>query len=232
MTETWPQVSPIPRPITPAGLLPLMPRPPLLTPRELWPHLHIPNLDEINLERVIYSVGDIILKDRGRAEQVLSIPSFSHWIASPRSAKLLVHRDFDCTAAADRPMSRFSVLCAAVIKALWMPSTIGWIISLVFFCGCHLAYDQYRGSGVMIRSLITHLLRQSPAESIEADPGVLARDLGCAGEAQLCGLFAYLVRQLPPRMTVFCLIDGIHADESELFLDGMETVVLELLGLV
>lgn len=205
-----------------------MPRPSLWTPRELWSHLCIPNLDEMDLERALCSAGDIILEDRGRAEQVLSTPDFGRWISSPGAAKLLVHGEFDSTGAADRPVSPFSVLCATMVKSLRLRAAV----SLVFFCGCHLAYDEHRGSRAMIRSLLAQLLRQFPATHVEADPRVGVPELGRASEAQLCGLFARLVRQLPPGTPVFCLIDGINAYESELFLDGMDTVVLALLGLV
>ncbi|RYP66421.1 hypothetical protein DL771_007830 [Monosporascus sp. 5C6A] len=231
--KNWPARSPIPsRPTTPVGFLLADSVPPPWTPRELWSHLHIPNLDETDLQRVLRSAGETILEDRGRAEQVVATPHFRAWIVSPGSAKLLVHGDFDGTAAANRPVSPFSVLCATLVKALRLSSSGGTTISLVFFCGCHLAYDEYRGGRGMIRSLVAQLLRQFPVGTIEPDSGVAMEEVERGNVAQLCRLFVYLVRQLPARTTAFCLIDGINEYESEEYLHGMDAVVMALLGLV
>lgn len=190
---------------------------------------------------MLRNAGETLPEERGRAEQVLTTPLFRAWMVGPGSAKLLVHGDFDSDTAASRPVSPFSVLCATVVKALRLPSPsssaagggTGKFVSLVFFCGCHFAYDdEYRGGGAMIRSLVAQLLRQFPADSIEPDPGVAMQEVERGDVAQLCRLFVYLVRRLPARMTVFCLIDSINEYESEEYLHGMDAVVLELLGLV
>ncbi|KAI0457387.1 hypothetical protein F5B21DRAFT_93390 [Xylaria acuta] len=232
--RNWLPASPIlSRPTTPAGLLlPTHSGPLPWTPRELWSRLHIPNFDETDLQYILHNVGEIILEDRGRAEQVLATPHFHTWIVSPSSTKLLVHGDFADTAAAGRPVSPFSVLCATLVKALRLSVAEGKVISLVFFCGCHLADNEYSGGGAMIRSLLSQLLRQFPAASIESDPGVLIQDVERGDLTQLCRLFVYLVRRLPARMTVFCLIDGIDKYESEEYLHTMDEVVLALLWLV
>ncbi|KAI1748401.1 hypothetical protein F4782DRAFT_534505 [Xylaria castorea] len=232
--RNWPPGPLIPsRPTTPAGLiLPMHSGPPPWTPRELWSRLHIPNFDETDLQHILHNAGDTILEDRDRAEQVLATQHFRAWIVSPNSAKLLVHGDFADTAAANRPVSPFSVLCATVVKALRLSVAEGKVISLVFFCGCHLANGEYSGGGAMMRSLIAQLLRQFPAVSIESDPGVVIQEVERGDLKQLCALFVYLVRRLPARMTVFCLIDGINECESEEYLHSMDAVVLALLFLV
>ncbi|KAI1737675.1 hypothetical protein F4680DRAFT_427593 [Xylaria scruposa] len=230
--RNWPPGAPTPsRPTTPVGLmLPIYSTPPPWTPRELWMRLHIPNFDETDLQHILHNAGETMLEDRDRAEQVLSTQHFRAWIVSPGSAKLLVHGDFADTAAA-RSVSPFSVLCATVVKALRLSVAEGKTISLIFFCGRHLANDEYNGGGAMIRSLIAQLLRQFPAASIESDPGVVMQEVERGDVTQLCALFVYLVRRLPERMTVFCLIDGINQYENEQFLHTMDEVVLALLGL-
>ncbi|KAI0468397.1 hypothetical protein F4859DRAFT_490319 [Xylaria cf. heliscus] len=225
--------SPFPsRPTTPAGLL--LPRyfgPPPWTPYDLLSRLYIPDLDEADIQHILRNAGETILEDRGRAEQVLATPHFRAWIMSPGPSKLLVHGDFADSAAANRPLSPFSVLCATVVKALRLSGAEGKTISLVFFCGCHLVDNEYSGGGVMIQSLIAQLLRHFPAANIESDPGVSMQDIERGDVTLLCRLFAYLVRRLPARMTVFCLIDGINEYESEEYLHTMDEVILALLGL-
>ncbi|KAJ2989594.1 hypothetical protein NUW58_g3394 [Xylaria curta] len=225
--------SPLPsRPITPSSRLLADQGYSPWTPGELWSHLRTPDLDDDDLQRILHNVGEIILEDRGRAEQVISTPHFHDWATSPSSTKLLVHGDFDSTAAANRGMSPFSMLCAIMVKALRLSLAEGEIISLVFFCGCHLVDDVYRGGRAMIRSLLAQLLRQFPAGSIEPDSGLVMQEVERGDISQLCRLFVYLVRQLPPRMTVFCLIDGIGEYESEEYLHGMDLVVMTILELV
>ncbi|KAJ8125353.1 hypothetical protein O1611_g8286 [Lasiodiplodia mahajangana] len=220
------------RPATPAHFLIADYGPPPWAVRELWSLLRIPHIDEIDLERVLRNVGEVISEDRGRAEQALSAPQFRSWITNPGSAKLLVHGDFDNTAAASQPVSPFSVLCATMVKALRLRVAEGRSVSLVFFCGCHLAYDQHRGGAAMIRSLIVQLLRHFPETTIQPGPAELLHGVERGDMGQLCGLFLYLIRLLPPHMTVFCFIDGINEYESEEYVHEMDEVVLALLGLV
>ncbi|KAI1130784.1 hypothetical protein F5Y10DRAFT_234803 [Nemania abortiva] len=231
--RNWPPGTPISsRPATPAHLLMPDYGPPPWVPRELWPLLHIPHLDEIDLQYVLRNVGELILEDRGRAEQALSAPEFRSWIASPRSSKLLVHGDFDNTTAASRNVSPFSVLCATMVKGLRVSAAERNAISLVFFCGLHIARDEYRGGGAMIRSLIAQLLRQFPAASIQPDPRVVMQEVERGNIKQLCMLFLHLVRQLPAAMTVFCFIDGINEYESEEYLHTIDEVIFALIELV
>ncbi|KAI0872212.1 hypothetical protein GGS24DRAFT_468408 [Hypoxylon argillaceum] len=231
--KNWPPGLPIPsRPTTPAGLLTASPAPSVWTTSELWSHLHIPHLDELDLQRVLQNAGEAILEDRGRAEQVIATPDFRAWIGNPNSTKLLVHGDFDSTAAANRSITPFSVLCATMVKAMRLTVAEGKVISLGFFCGCHLAHDEHRGGAAMIRSLSAQLLRQFPVASIESDPRVVMQEVERGNIKELCKLFVHLVRRLPPGKTVFCLIDGINEYESEEYVHGMDDVIMMLLDLV
>jgi hypothetical protein len=204
------------------------------TPRHLWTLLRIPHLDERDTQHVLSpaAAGALLHEDRGRAEQVLSAPLFRAWLGAAASARLLVHGDFDVVDGGGvRGVSPLSVLCATVVRALRLKGEgSGRVISLVFFCGCHLVCDEFWGGEVMIRSLLAQLLRQFPAAEIEPDPRVVAVEE--AGTEELCGLFVHVVRQLPAATTVYCVIDGINEYEREEYLHGMEVVVTALLGLV
>ncbi|KAI0150561.1 hypothetical protein GGR57DRAFT_504220 [Xylariaceae sp. FL1272] len=113
--KNWPPRSHIPsRPTSPMILPVTNTRP--WTPHEIWHHLHISNLDELDIPFTLRRVGDFIHEDRGRAQQVIATPHFRTWITSCVSAKLLVHGDFQDSAAAGRPLSPFSVLTIQLIR--------------------------------------------------------------------------------------------------------------------
>ncbi|GAB1317962.1 hypothetical protein MFIFM68171_08172 [Madurella fahalii] len=198
-------------------LLPAASGPPPSTPASSGPRYTSSISTKFDLQRVLRSAGETILKDRGRAEQVVATPLFRTWLASPDSARLLVHGNFDSTDAGSRPVSPFPVLCAEVVKALRLsssPSGPAWTATT---------------AEAMVRSLIAQLLRQFPAGIIEPDPGVTMADVEREDITLLCRLFAYLVQQLPASTTVFCLIGGINVYESEEYLHGIDAVVLALL---
>ncbi|KAK7423573.1 hypothetical protein QQX98_001031 [Neonectria punicea] len=106
------------------------------------------------------------------------------------------------------------------------------IVSLVFFCGCHLLRDECHGGAAMILSLVAQLLQQVPSHIVPLDPGMPLDAIGSGDIQHLCRLFVHLMRQLPPGMTVFCLIDGIDVYEREEYFQGMAEVVRFLLALV
>jgi hypothetical protein len=195
------------------------------TPRDLWLRLRIPNVDEIDLQKALNSASDIIFSDRGRAKQVIQTRHLRDWMLSSSSGKLLIHGDFDDMGKT----SPLSILIATVSQGF---RTAPGVLSLVFFCGYHLWKDEHHGGSAMIRSLLAQLLIQFPFSNINPPADALPHDIENASIDQLCKLFTYLVRQLPPRTTVFCLIDGINEYEREGYIHGMDEVVFSLLGLV
>jgi hypothetical protein len=195
------------------------------TPRDLWLRLQIPNIDESDLQKALNSASDIIFSDRGRAQQVIQTRHFRDWMLSLTSAKLLIHGDFDDMGKT----SPLSIFIATVSQGF---RTAPGVLSLVFFCSYHLWRDEHHGGSAMIRSLLAQLLRQFPFSNINPPADVLPYDGETASIDQLCKLFTYLVRQLPPRTTIFCLIDGINEYEREEYIHGMDEVVFSLMGLV
>ncbi|UZP36825.1 hypothetical protein NXS19_004641 [Fusarium pseudograminearum] len=91
--RNWPpySLSP-PRPLTPQPVML-----PVLTPRQLWSQLSIPNLDEVDLQHILDRAEEIFQQDRGRAQQVVTTPLFRSWIDSARSTRLLIHGNFRAT---------------------------------------------------------------------------------------------------------------------------------------
>lgn len=195
------------------------------TPRDLWLRVGIPNIDEADLQKVLNRAADIDFSDRGRAQQMISTQHFRHWMLTHNSAKLLVHGDFENTSRT----SPFSILAATVTQGF--RSSPG-IINLVFFCGQHLLDEEHHGGKAMIRSLIAQLLRQYPFPAIAPPSGMSMEDIHSANIKQLCTLFTFLIQQLSPQTTIFCLIDSINEYEREEYIHGMDDVIYAMLGLV
>ncbi|XEV04590.1 hypothetical protein FSHL1_009877 [Fusarium sambucinum] len=217
--RNWPPHSPSPsRSLTPQPVTL-----PLLTPRQVWSRLSIPNIDEEDLQHIAARAEEMFQKDRGQAQQIVTTSLFRSWIDSTQSTKLLVHGNF--RSAED--VSPLSTLCTVLALAF---RQAGRFISLVFFCGRHLVWDEYYGGAVMIRSLIAQILRQFPLQYLSPD---FHRSLQNMGDVvSLCDLFQVLVSQIPSRLPIVCIIDGINRYETEEYLEDMTTVILRLVDLV
>lgn len=217
----WQTYSPVPsRPVTPQSI-----QMPELTPRELWSRLGIPNFDETDLQHMASRAEEMFHQDRGRAQQVVTTQLFRNWLGSPNSSKLLVHGDFKT--AGD--VSPFSTLCAVLAHTF---RESGRYISLVFFCGRHLAWDEHHGGVVMMRSLIAQLLRQFPAQYFQPDSQMFIQSMDLRSVESLCSLFTHLVGQIPPRTPVICIIDSVNLYETDDYLDDLASVILSLVSLV
>jgi hypothetical protein len=219
--DNWPPHSPLPS----RSITPMLIEPQLWTPRDLWVQLNIPNLDDIDIQRVLNSAADVTYSDRGRAQQTIQTRLFRNWMLSTHSAKLLVHGDFDHPAK----ISPFSILAGTVSQGFRSSARI---ISLVFFCGQHLYNDEHHGGTAMIRSLFAQLLRQFPLPTFQPLSDLHPHNIDAFDISQLHHLFVHLVHQLPSNTTVFCIIDGINEYEREEYLHGMDDVVFALMGLV
>ncbi|KAK7911809.1 hypothetical protein PG985_014290 [Apiospora marii] len=201
---------------------------------ELLSHLVTPPLDEVDLQDVLYNAGESILEHRERAEQMMATRELHDWMTSPGSYRLLVHGNFDSTDAIDRRVTPLSVLCATLARTLRVTreSSDGIRISLVFFCGLHRRNDAFNGGVAMIRSLAQQLIEYFPASTIELDPWLDLRKLEHGDLNELCGLFMCLMHRLPPRVTVFCIIDAIQEYENPVHLPEMLAVIMTLVTLV
>ena len=183
------------------------------------------DFDNIDMNYVRETEGEIVPEERATAEQVITTRHFRRWINRAGNAKLLVHGDFD----SEEDTSPLSIVCFT-ITFLFRQWTSRGIISLVFFCGRHMEW--YKGGKGMIISFLSQLMRQFPFPTIQPGFEVSGEILkGCSVE-DLCQLFESLVRQLPQSTTIFCLLDGIDRYERKGYMKGMESVVWCLLKLV
>ncbi|KAK2054093.1 hypothetical protein LY76DRAFT_597262 [Colletotrichum caudatum] len=198
----------------------------LWAPQDIWARLHIPAIDEEDLRHVAENAELMLHRDGGRAQHILRESPFRKWMSSSSSARLLVHGDFP----PPFDISPLSVVCTLLTHTF--RNLGGNFVSLVFFCGRHQIWDAHRGGSAMIRSLIDQLLRQCVLGPVRRDPNMFLEDLDRDDIRALCEVFVLLFRQLPSHMQVFCLIDGICLYETDQYLDGMDIVIMSLIGLV
>ncbi|KAK1637798.1 hypothetical protein BDP81DRAFT_347230 [Colletotrichum phormii] len=211
---------------TPSPLPQLIEEQQFWLPRDILVRLRITNIDEEDLRHVAESTELVLHEDRGRAQHILGTSQFRNWMASNHSAKLLIHGDF----RSSMDISPLSVICTLLTHTF--RGYGNGFIGLVFFCGRHMAWNQYRGGLAMVRSLIAQIIRQFHFQHVKPGPGVFLEDIESDDVSILCDIFSFLIRQLPPKMVVFCLVDGICLYETEEYLHGMDAVVLSLVRLV
>ncbi|KAK2033096.1 hypothetical protein LX32DRAFT_130447 [Colletotrichum zoysiae] len=218
--------SPSPIGRIPSSLPYIVEEEPLWVTQDIWARLCIPAIDEEDLRYVAENAESMLHRDGGRAQQLLRESSFRAWMSLSSSARLLVHGDFP----PPFDISPLSVVCTLLTHTF--RNLGGNFVSLVFFCGRHQIWDAHRGGSAMIRSLIDQLLRQCVLGPIRPDPNMSLEDLDRDDIGALCEVFILLLRQLPSHMQVFCLIDGICLYETDQYLDGMDIVIMSLIGLV
>lgn len=70
----------------------------------------------------------------------------------------------------------------------------------------------------MIRSLIAELVCQFPSYYIQPQPHISTQDIESGSTELLCKPFTSFIRQLPPRLPVIRVVDGIGHYEAEGYL--------------
>lgn len=153
---------------------------------------------------------------------------FRQWLQGYGSQHLLV--DGHCENYTTRRISPMSVFLASLIQSLLdrlsqLASFQGGPeIVLYFFCGQHIEDGPLAGPQGLIRSLTTQLILSWPQQSPPPDVGFLSSLLpGTVSGAEedlevgtVCRIFQAILRQLPPRSTVYCIIDGISYFETSI----------------
>lgn len=216
---------PIPTPLnTPATLIY-----PTWTAQTLVQLLSVTNISDSDLQEVKELGSTISQRDKRKADQVLQMNIFTHWMRSLKPAKLLIHGVF----RGSRTVSPLSLLTATLIETV-RTDQINFV-SLVFFGGSHPDRDEdaFSGGKALIQSLISQLLQQQPHMSISPSPLELKLDRVRQGDLQqLCQLLNLLVHSLPGEVTLMCLIDGMVYYERDEFIDETHYVLTELTRLV
>ncbi|KAI9737404.1 MAG: hypothetical protein M1834_009558 [Cirrosporium novae-zelandiae] len=186
---------------------------PFLSLAELLTLLQIPHMMTSNdLDYVLRQGSDFDLTAQGQARWLLRTRQFQGWL-SPRDSDLLLV-DGNTDSSIGGGLSPLSLLCATLVLSFFKMRPRP--ISLHFFCGQHDAPDDVlKGPNGLIRSLITQLLLTHQMftlyfiNSHQHCTGLEAQSL-----AALCNTFQKLVKQLPPRTLIYCVLDGISLYEG------------------
>lgn len=137
------------------------------------------------------------VKDQDRAAAIIVDPFINQWIVETDSAALLVHGN----CRRHDPISPTSV-ASAVLVSLFKNQL--HFITIQWFCGTYKTGPNGNARGMM-RSLICQMLSgASFIYDFELQSSIDGEDLG-----ELLKLFKKLVRRLPARSVVICIIDGI-----------------------
>jgi hypothetical protein len=189
--------------------------------------LKISNVDKEDIKQAMALSESVPLRYRLRAGEIIRTTEFRSWASTPESRELLVQPDprFDTAHTGDA----LSLVTASLMENLRSRERF---VSLVFFCGRHTEYrDAHAGGGAMVRSFIVQLLEQSypdfsfPQREVDLE-GVRAGDV-----AILCALLEWLVRWLPKKKTLVCVVDGVGMYERPEYEKDMRAVVDSLLRL-
>lgn len=170
-------------------------------------------------------------KDKARAEQIIHTELFQNWIVAASSAKLLVHWDFHRpkTIAEVSPLSIFCMTMAHALRAK------DRFVSTLWFCGRHIDHSEpgaRTGGRVMLLSLIDQLLRQFQFDTRPLHNDIDLGSLQDGNLEALIMLLSLLVRQLPPTITLFFIVDATVLFEREEFEAEALPVFLSLIRLV
>ena len=146
---------------------------------------------------------------QNRAVSLMESQRLHTWLTSTEPSALFVNGNHDASAR----NSPVSYVCSKLIDSI-CPCAEGTrfmhpsILGQAFFCGQHLDFeDPASGLAGMMRNLISQLVMNYRAFSLTTLRQLLEID---SFEMQgLCLVFSSLIKQLPRRYMVLCIIDGI-----------------------
>ncbi|EHK20110.1 uncharacterized protein TRIVIDRAFT_48011 [Trichoderma virens Gv29-8] len=178
------------------------------------------NMFDVDLKDLAYVAdkkGQFPPKQRLLAEQIVNTQPFRNWVVSPTSSKLLIHWDSRLPKVI-AGVSPLSVFCMTITKALRAKERF---LSMLWFCGRHVEAEESGGcvgGRAMITSLIDQLLRQHTFEvHLLSSTTINLSGLQEGNLNTLIELLCYLVRQLPPTVSVFFVIDNAAFFERDEF---------------
>ncbi|TDZ36330.1 hypothetical protein C8035_v001693 [Colletotrichum spinosum] len=165
---------------------------------------------------------------RGKAQWLLKTSEFDAWLSEETSSVLLVDGS-----AEPSLVSPLSGLCGGIAGALGDNANHA---VLFFFSGLHAEFSAGRtraGPVAMLRHLIAQLLLsptlpEPDLRLLSGDLLLLLQDCRRGDLKTLCAVFVRLVKQVPPRMTVFCVVDGVSWYEQDPWLADLHYVATAL----
>ena len=171
-----------------------------------------------DVEDALRQIFLIPMTDQDRAIAIIEDPLIEKWLIEPEFGALLVHAN----SRRHEIMSPASVACAMIIHLFTNTITTNRIpiITLYWFCGAHTNGPGDNASGLM-RGLICQLLLAGPFDrGFKQTKHFNGQDL-----AKLLDMFTKLLRQLPDRTAVVCVIDGISFyEDSDLHEDTCKVI--------
>lgn len=203
------------RSISPAARQVFLPpsQPPRLDHYQLQHIIGAADIDhnDVDVDFIIGKTEDFAPRERAQAEQIISTKQFQDWIASPLSAKLLVHWDSHPPRQISH-ISPLSVFCASFVRILRRKSE--QFITVSWFCGRHTDRSETSsvGGSYMVASLIDQLLQQHSFDTLPSpfEAGLLRMDLLRHRDvSELVKLLQWLVIHLPQTITLMFIIDGV-----------------------
>ncbi|KLJ12760.1 hypothetical protein EMPG_12242 [Blastomyces silverae] len=183
-----------------------------------------------DIEASLETIWALPRSDQDRAVAVMQSPKLHSWIAEPSSSALLVNFNDPKKTASTSFIS--AKLTNSIHSDVIDPHYPRNIFALFFLCAEHIRPDDpdYGVSG-MLRNLIGQLLVAYPDFGMSVIKQIQRADQ--EDISSLCRIFHMMIAQLPPHVTVFCVLDAItvYEQNSSLREEG-EFAVQELMDMV
>ncbi|OJD18718.1 hypothetical protein AJ78_01255 [Emergomyces pasteurianus Ep9510] len=183
-----------------------------------------------DIETSLDTIWALPRSDQDRAVAVMQSPKLHHWITESSSSALLVNFNDPKKTAATSFIS--AKLTHSIQSDVIDPHYPRNIFALFFLCEEHMRPDDpdYGVSGMM-RNLIGQLLVAYPDFGMSVIKQIQRTDQEDINS--LCQIFHMMIAQLPPHVTVFCVLDAITVyEQSNSLREEGEFVVQELMDMV
>ena len=172
--------------------------------------------------------GTLELSDQGRVTGVMKQSRFREWLTTIATSGTLLINGNSSWDEVDGPLS---FICAKVARTLLFLKPV---ITLYHFCGLH--RDQSGDAEASLRVMMNHLLCQLLHQT-ELSVELSFLDDNAIGKLRRGSLktlrrtLITLIAKLPPKVAVFCIIDGISFYEDSVHVGTTIKVVRQLVGL-
>ena len=191
----------------------------------------IEELQEIVINRndelayVLAEGRDLNSLSQARGSHLITTSWFLDWATSSSSARLYVNGNDDDDG--DEAVSAMSLACANFVKYVEENETRARVVS--FFCGLHVEPpNKYLGIKGLLMSLITQLLYNYPSVTPNIDDEIMAKVSKTNDDDMLWAFLRDVVRKLPEKATVYCIIDGLHFFEKPEWESKMRFIIVEI----